>query len=140
MSQNSKTIPSIIPKFNFVFYQIEDNKALFRQIGKRGGIDSAYYLEPLFGTVDMAGSLDNKRRQMEINTGQLNDSPKNVSGRLPVYQQILAKNLNHNGNTNSNNDDNDMISVNGLDTNDLDTPNDDYRLRYVYSLQQNRYK
>lgn len=77
---------------------------------------------------------------MDINTGQLNDKSKNVSGRLPVYQQILTKNLNHNGNTNSNNDDNDMISVNGLDTNDLDTPNDDYRLRYVYSLQQNRYK
>lgn len=88
----------------------------------------------------MPGSFDNKRRQIDINTGQLNDSSKNASGRLPVYQQILTKNLNHNGNNNSNNnDDNDMLSVNGLEANELDIPNDDYRLHYVYSLQKNRY-
>lgn len=89
----------------------------------------------------MVSSFDNKRRPIDLNTGQVNDSPKNVSGRLPVYQQIVTKNLNHNGNhnSNSNNDDNEMISANGVEGNDVDIPNDDYRLRYVYSLQQNRY-
>lgn len=123
----------------YSLFQIEDNKALFRQIGKRGSIDSSYYMEPLFNTGDMVNSFDNKRRQIDINTGQVNHTPKNVSGRLPVYQQILTKNLNRDGNHNNNNDDNEMVSVNGMNENELDVPNDDYRLRYVYSLQQNRY-
>lgn len=82
-------------------------------------------------TGDLASNFDNKRRQIDLNTGQ-NESAKNVSGRLPVYQEILTKNLNH-GNTN--NDENE-ITNNDLDMN---IPNDDYRLRYVYSMQQNRY-
>ncbi|XP_063695989.1 uncharacterized protein LOC134827322 [Culicoides brevitarsis] len=128
--------------------QIEDNKALFRQIGKRGGFDpSAYYLEPLFS--DFSSFEDNKRRQIDINTGQgSGDVARNVNGgRLPVYQQVLSS-KNHNAsatsksssNNNNNNDENDVLAaVNGLDANELDIPNDDYRLRYVYSMQQNRY-
>uniref|UniRef100_A0A336LQ28 CSON000084 protein n=1 Tax=Culicoides sonorensis TaxID=179676 RepID=A0A336LQ28_CULSO len=128
--------------------QIEDNKALFRQIGKRG--DASYYFDPLFTGTDLVSSFDN-RHQIDTNTGQLlNDmSAKNVNGRLPIYQQIAStknhaprnQNNNNNNNNNLNNEESELLSQNGVENNDLDMnmPNDDYRLRYVYSMQQNRY-